>query len=298
MDENLLVRQQLERDLRFAIEHGQFQLHYQPLVSCQTGALKGFEALLRWYHPERGLISPLEFIPLAEETGLIVKIGQWVFETACAEAAGWQEPHWVAVNVSPIQFRQLELLSVVSNTLARTGLPASRLEIEITESVLMDDFKRAREVLSALHGLGVRLALDDFGTGYSSLSYLHAFKFDKLKIDRSFITRLGEAEDAAIIVRTIVGLAHSLGLLIAAEGVETTEQFGLLRDFLCDQAQGYLLGRPMPVAVSSEMMRARAEALFTDSCDMAARSNPDHTHHPWSGPRPQAVAIPMPPPPP
>ncbi len=247
MNEQLQARRQLERDLRRAIEREQFQLYYQPLVSCASGGIEGYEALLRWNHPERGLVSPLDFISLAEETGLIVEIGQWVFETACETAAGWTEPHMVAVNVSPMQFRQSDLPEMVAAVLARTGLPASRLEIEITEGVLIEDASRAIAVLSALRSIGVRIALDDFGTGYSSLSYLHAFKFDKLKIDRSFIMRLGDGEDATIIVRTIIALAHNLGLSIVAEGVETPFQLALIQDLMCDQVQGYLLGRPAPM---------------------------------------------------
>ncbi|MDB5402558.1 MAG: domain S-box-containing protein/diguanylate cyclase protein [Rhodopila sp.] len=265
MDEHLQARRQLERDLRRAIERRQLLLHYQPLVSCVTGKVEGFEALIRWNHPERGLVAPNDFIPLAEETGLIVEIGQWVLETACEAAARWDEPQWVAVNVSPVQFRQSDLPSIVSAILARTGLPASRLEIEMTESVLMEDSKRAAGILSALREQGVRLALDDFGTGYSSLSYLHAFKFDKLKIDRSFIARLGEAEDATIIVRTIIGLAHNLGLSIVAEGVETPQQLELIRDLMCDQVQGYLLGRPKPMDSSIERVTSGARALDSDS---------------------------------
>jgi diguanylate cyclase len=192
MDEHLQVRQKLQQDMQWALERNQLVLHYQPLVSCVTGEVEGFEALVRWNHPERGLVPPLEFIPLAEETGLIVKIGQWVLESACATAAEWKEPRSIAVNVSPVQFRQTDLAGTISGILNRTGLPPSRLEIEITEGVLMEDPNRAAEVLSALRTLGVRIALDDFGTGYSSLSYLHTFKFDKIKIDKSFVDRLGE----------------------------------------------------------------------------------------------------------
>ena len=258
MDEHSLARQRLERDLRHAIERGEMEMYYQPLVSCGSGEVLGFEALLRWHHPELGLVSPQAFIPLAEKTGLIAKLGQWALETACEAAAEWTQPHWVAVNISPVQFRQSDLPRLVADTLARTGLAASRLEIEITEGVLMDDAKRAADVLAMLHAQGVRIALDDFGTGYSSLSYLHAFKFDKLKIDRSFIMRLGEAEDATIIVRAIIGLAHSLGLLVVAEGVETPQQLAAVRELMCDQVQGYLLGRPMRMDGSTELMAARA----------------------------------------
>jgi len=273
MDEHLQARQKLQQDLRHAIERDQLLLHYQPLVNCATGEVDGFEALARWNHPERGTVPPMEFIPLAEETGLIVKIGQWVLETACATAAGWTESRWVAVNVSPVQFRQSDLAGVVSGILARTGLPANRLEIEITEGVLMEDAKRAGDVLAALRKLGVRIALDDFGTGYSSLSYLHAFKFDKITIDKSFVARLGDAEDAAIIVRTIIGLAQSLGLLIVAEGVETAQQLDIIRDFMCTQVQGYLLGRPQADG-STDLVAARAKTLLSGGTRLGNRSEP------------------------
>ena len=244
MDEVLHARRHLEQDLRHAVERGELRLAYQPVLNCKTGLLEGFEALLRWQHPKRGLIPPAEFIPLAEETGLIIKIGQWVLETACAEAAGWPDNPWIAVNVSPVQFRRGEFCTVVSSALARCGLAPERLEIEITEGIFIEDRKRALEVLEGLRNLGVRVALDDFGTGYSSLSYLRSFSFDKIKIDKSFIKGLGQSADAAIIVRTIVGLAHNLGLSITAEGVETFQQLVLVREQMCDHVQGYLLGRP------------------------------------------------------
>ena len=263
MDEQLQARQQLEHDLRYAIDRGQLLLHYQPLVSSRTGDVEGFEALLRWQHPERGMIPPLDFISLAEETGLIAKIGQWVLETACEAAAGWTESRRVAVNISPAQFRSGDLVEIISGVLARTGLAADRLEIEVTEGILMEAPKQAANVLSALRTLGVRIAMDDFGTGYSSLSYLHAFKFDKLKIDRSFVMRLGEAEDATVIITAIIGLAHQLGLSVVAEGVETVQQLNALRDLLCDQIQGYLTGRPMQMADGpTELMTARARMSF------------------------------------
>ncbi|HEY3849120.1 MAG TPA: EAL domain-containing protein [Acetobacteraceae bacterium] len=274
MDEHLQVRRKLEQDLRHALERGQLQVHYQPLVTCATGEVEGFEALLRWQHPEHGLVPPLDFITLAEETGLITKIGQWVLETACHTAAGWQAPRWVAVNVSPVQFRQLDLPEVVADILARSGLPPERLEIELTESVLIEDSKRAADVLAALRKLGVRVALDDFGTGYSSLSYLHGLKFDKLKIDRSFIAQLGEDEGSTVIVRTIIGLAHSLGLSIAAEGVETHQQLAIVRDLMCDQVQGYLLGRPMAMEGTTELVTARARSQAAAGAKVAARIEP------------------------
>jgi diguanylate cyclase len=262
MNERLLTRRNLENDLRHAVERDQLMLHYQPLVSCATGEVEGFEALLRWNHPERGLISPADFIPLAEETGLIVPIGEWALETACRTAMRWKEGQWVAVNVSPVQFQQSDLPNVVASALARTGLPASRLEIEITESVFMEPVTRAAGILAKLRDLGVRIALDDFGTGYSSLSYLHTYRFDKLKIDRSFIDRLGQDDNASTIVRTIIGLAHDLGLAIVAEGVETARQLGIVQEFRCDLVQGYLLGRPMRMDMPDELTAARAKQLL------------------------------------
>jgi diguanylate cyclase (GGDEF)-like protein/PAS domain S-box-containing protein len=261
LDEHSRARQRLERDLRHAVELEQMQLHYQPIVSCVTGDVVGFEALLRWNHPELGMVLPLDFIPLAERIGVIGNLGQWVIEAACKAAAGWKDPHWVAVNVSPIQFRVSDLHRIVCDALERTGLPADRLELEITEGTLMEDPKRA-DTMSLLREQGVRIALDDFGTGYSALGYLQKFRFDKLKIDRSFIARLGEADDATIIVRTIVGLAHNLGLSVTAEGVETPEQLALVRQLMCEEAQGFLLGRPLPNGAPSQLPSARVRHKF------------------------------------
>jgi diguanylate cyclase len=263
MDEHLQIRRKLEQDLRHALERNQLQVHYQPVVSCATGEVEGFEALLRWHHPELGLVPPLEFIPLAEEIGVIAQIGQWVLETACRAAAGWPAPCWVAVNVSPVQFRQLDLPDIIADILVRSGLPAHRLEIELTEGVLIEDSRRAADILAALRKQGVRVALDDFGTGYSSLSYLHALKLDKLKIDRSFIARLGENDGSTVIVRSIISLAHSLGLSIVAEGVENPRQLAIVRDLMCDQVQGYLLGRPMATEGPVELVAARARNLLS-----------------------------------
>jgi diguanylate cyclase (GGDEF)-like protein/PAS domain S-box-containing protein len=275
MDEHVRVRQQLEHDLRLGVEREEFCLHYQPLVHCQTGDVEGFEALLRWRHPQRGLVSPLEFIGLAEETGLILAIGQWVLETACEAATRWIEPHWVAVNISPVQFLKTDLPAVISAVLARTGLAANRLELEITEGILLKDPRQAADVLIALRRLGVRIAMDDFGTGYSSLSYLNEFQFDKLKIDRSFVTRLGEAENSTMIVRAIIGLAHNLGLLVAAEGVETTTQLRMLRDLNCDQIQGYLLGRPIQMDHPADLVTTRARMLIAGSAAAATTVKAD-----------------------
>ena len=246
MDEDLQARRSLERDLRGAIDESALELHYQPLVCCKTGAVIGYEALLRWQHPARGSVSPSLFIPVAEETGLILKLGQWVLETACHDAAGWVEPAVVAVNLSPLQFRQADLAETIMATLAWSGLPPSRLEIEITEGILMDDPARAVETLTALRDAGVRVSLDDFGTGYSSLSYLRQFPLDKIKIDKSFILNMESDQQSASIVKALVCLAHTLDLTVTAEGVETAEQLGALKQHLCDHVQGFLLGRPSP----------------------------------------------------
>ncbi len=264
IDEALHARRQLDQDLRRAVDRNEFELVYQPIVSCASGEVEGFEALLRWHHPTRGVIPPSEFIPLAEETGLIVRIGQWVVDTACAMALTWTGSQWVAVNVSPVQFRQGDLCQTVAAALARTGLPADRLEVEITEGIFIDGSQRAVGVLSGLRRLGVRIALDDFGTGYSSLSYLRSFPFDKLKIDKSFIKGLGHSADSMMIVRTIIGLARNLGLTIVAEGVETDQQLRLVQEQMCDQAQGYLLGRParMPDDNGGRSMSPHAGVLM------------------------------------
>ena len=246
MDEDLQARRSIERDLRMAIDQGCLELHYQPLVCCKTGTPEGYEALLRWQHPVRGAVPPSVFVPLAEETGLILRLGQWVLETACRDAAGWVEPVMVAVNLSPLQFRQPDLATTVLSTLRWAGLDPSRLEIEITEGILMDDPARAVETLTALRDAGVRVSLDDFGTGYSSLSYLREFPLDKIKIDKSFILDMASDSQSASIVEALVSLAHTLDLTVTAEGVETAEQLAALQRHLCDQVQGFLLGRPSP----------------------------------------------------
>jgi diguanylate cyclase (GGDEF)-like protein/PAS domain S-box-containing protein len=246
MDERLQQRRMMEQELRLAMLREEFSLHYQPLFDGASLAIEGFEALLRWQHPERGRISPGEFVPVAEESGLIAPLGRWVLQTACAEAASWPVPWRVAVNLSPAQFKQRDLPQTVGQILRETGLAPSRLELEITEGILIDDSARALVILGELKALGVRIALDDFGTGYSSLSYLRRFPFDKLKIDASFVRALGEGGEAEAIVRAIMALGRSLGLCVTAEGVETEDQLARLRAEDCDQVQGFLLGRPMP----------------------------------------------------
>ncbi|WP_243953200.1 EAL domain-containing protein [Methylobacterium sp. J-067] len=238
-------RSQLGLDMKEAIRHGDFRLVYQPVVDTATGAVKSFEALMRWRHPQRGEISPGEFIPLAEENGLIVPLGKWALEEACREAMHWPCRIRIGVNVSPVQLRQHGLEATVLSALAVSGLPANRLKLEVTESVLMED---AEEVIARLHrlrALGVRIALDDFGTGYSSLSYLRRFPFDKIKIDRAFIRDIADP-DAAAIVRAVVGIGERLGMGIVAEGVETAEQLELVRREGCGEVQGFLFSRPLP----------------------------------------------------
>jgi EAL domain-containing protein (putative c-di-GMP-specific phosphodiesterase class I) len=211
------------------------------------GAVIGFEALLRWRHPTRGLVPPGDFIPAAEENGLIVAIGEWTLREACREAASWQNPLQIAVNLSPVQFRYGDLPGLVHRVLLETGLNPDRLELEITEGALIGDFSRAVSILRRLKALGVRIAMDDFGTGYSSLSYLQAFPFDKIKIDRSFIGNLSDNPQSATIVRAVIGLARGLDLPVVAEGVETHDQLAFLTKESCDEVQGFLIGRPRPI---------------------------------------------------
>jgi diguanylate cyclase (GGDEF)-like protein len=248
MDARAQARRQLELDLRGAIEREEFELYYQPLVSVEQREITQFEALIRWRHPQRGLVPPNDFIPLAEEIGLIVPIGAWALRTACREAAGWPERVSVAVNLSATQFVRANVVEQVTQALDESGLAAHRLEVEITEATLLTDSQRTLETLHALRKLGVRIAMDDFGTGYSSLSYLRSFPFDKLKIDQSFIRDLGEAGDSAAIVRAIAGMGQSLGIRTTAEGVETEEQMRQLVSDGCDELQGYFFSRPCPAS--------------------------------------------------
>jgi diguanylate cyclase (GGDEF)-like protein len=246
MDAQMQERRKLELDLRKALLADEFELYYQPLIETASGEVSGFEALIRWNHPERGLVSPEAFIPVAEEIGLLVPIGDWVLKEACREAATWPGKLTVAVNLSAVQFRnQMLALSVVS-ALGQSGLAASRLELEITESVLLQNDRAVLDALHQFRDLGVHICMDDFGTGYSSLSYLRSFPFDKIKIDRSFVRELGKGSDAVAIVRAVLDLGSSLGMITTAEGVETEEQLEILRAEGCMQLQGYLFSRPVP----------------------------------------------------
>jgi diguanylate cyclase (GGDEF)-like protein len=262
MDARAQARRILELDLRAALHRQEFEVYYQPIRDVASDQVVAFEALVRWNHSLRGMISPVNFIPLAEETGLIVQLGDWVLRQACTDAAGWPQDVDVAVNLSPVQFKNPNLVSQVKAALQASGLPAHRLELEITESVLLQNSAATLAVLHELRGFGVRISLDDFGTGYSSLSYLRSFPFDKIKIDRSFVSELATRDDSMAIVRAVTGLGKSLGIVTTAEGVETEAQFELLRREGCTQAQGYLFSQPRPAAeVNAMLSRPRARIV-------------------------------------
>jgi diguanylate cyclase (GGDEF)-like protein/PAS domain S-box-containing protein len=248
MDARMQARRRLEIDLRKAIANGEFELFYQPLVDMKTEYVTGFEALIRWHHPERGMVPPLEFINVAEDTGLIVPIGNWVLRQACAEAATWPSDVKIAVNLSPIQFKNKGVLPSVISALVASGLSPNRLELEITESVLLQDSDATLAILHELRRLGIRISMDDFGTGYSSLSYIRKFPFDKIKIDQSFIFAMSDYNDSLAIVRAVIAMGSSLGIATTAEGVETLEQFKQLKLEGCTEVQGYLFSPPRPAA--------------------------------------------------
>ncbi|HLO19119.1 MAG TPA: EAL domain-containing protein, partial [Sphingomicrobium sp.] len=248
-------RRQLESDLRMAVERGEFELHYQPLFDLEHNRICSFEALIRWNHPKRGLVAPADFIPVAEDTGLIVPIGAWVIREACAQAARWPGHIRVAVNVSPVQFHRGALHETILRALAVTGLAPDRLEVEITESIFLEGSETTLRLLHALRSVGVRVALDDFGTGYSSLSYLQSFPFDKLKIDRSFIHNLLTRQGASAIVHAITELANALGIETTAEGVEETAQLMELRAHGCSSVQGFLFSEPMTLEDVERLFR-------------------------------------------
>ena len=263
MDKQLRERRALQQDLRLALSRDELDLHYQPQAHID-GEITGFEALVRWHHPRFGLVAPSTFIPLAEESGIIVELGEWILRKACSEAASWPNPLRIAINLSPVQFQRGDLAKLVHEVLLDTGLSPSRLELEITEGVLIGDFTTAVSILRRLKNLGVRIAMDDFGTGYSSLSYLQAFPFDKIKIDQAFVANLAHSQQAVTIIRAVIALGRGLDLPVVAEGVETEEQRAFLAGEHCSEIQGYLVGRPKPIAdyavvVGREAGAARAK---------------------------------------
>ena len=265
MHSRAVARLRLENDLRRAIEREEFRVAYQPIIDLETGRLVGFEALARWKHPERGIISPAEFIPLAEETGLIVQVGLQVLEESCRQMREWQlaSPSdaglTVSVNLSAKQLAQPDLVEQIKQVLHRTGLDPRRLKLEITESVVMENADKATHLLNRLRELGVRLSIDDFGTGYSSLSYLHQLPVDTLKIDRSFVARMGEKDENLEIVRTIITLAGNVGMSVIAEGVETERQKAQLKRLGCQFAQGYLFSPPVDAEAAALLLPGEAQ---------------------------------------
>jgi diguanylate cyclase (GGDEF)-like protein len=261
MSERAQARRVLELDLRRAVMRQEFEVHYQPQVHSRSGEFNGAEALIRWRHPERGLVSPAEFIPLAEEIGLIGAIGEWVLRTACAEAATWPGHLSLAVNLSPMQFRDARLAANVAAILAETGFPPLRLELELTENALLQDDGMTYKILHDLRALGVRISMDDFGTGYSSLSYLRRFPFDKIKIDQSFIRQIPGDRDSMAIVQAISSLGTKLGMTVTVEGVETQEQRSFSINEGCDQLQGYLFSKPVPAEAVRALFADKAIAL-------------------------------------
>ena len=254
----------IESDLREAIDRQHLLLHYQPLVCLKTMKLAGFEALIRWQHPTRGTIFPGDFIPVAEDTGLIIPIGQWVLEVACQQAQRWREqfpefPPFISVNLSGRQFSQLDLVQQIDRILTETGLERSALKLELTESVVMDDVEASIDILLQLKALQLKLGIDDFGTGYSSLSYLHRFPIDTLKVDRSFVMEMETPGGTAELVKTIIALGHNLGMNVVAEGIEEDSQAQKLQALQCEYGQGYLFAKPLPTE--------EAEALLANPID-------------------------------
>jgi EAL domain-containing protein (putative c-di-GMP-specific phosphodiesterase class I) len=249
----------LETALRRALERGQFALHYQPKVDLATQQITGVEALLRWTHPDLGVLQPMQFIPLAEETGLIVPIGRWVLKEACAQNMAWQRrglrPVSMAVNLSPRQFVDEHLLQDIDDALASCGMPATLLQLEVTESMVMQNVPRAIKLLDAIQSRGIRLAIDDFGTGYSSMSLMKQFPIDTIKIDRSFVRDLPDDSEDQAIAQAIIGMGKALGMTVIAEGVETAEQEAFLRDHACDEMQGFLFSKPVPPEQLADLLR-------------------------------------------
>ncbi len=258
MTSELHGRQQIETDLREALDRGELELHYQPIVSLQDDSVTGFEALARWRHPTRGFVPPVEFIPVAEDTGMITRLGEWALTEACGRIARLPGRVNLAVNISPVQFAAPDLVAVVERALASSGLPAERLELEITERLLVDNSERIVSILRRLRQIGIRIALDDFGTGYSALSYLRKFPLDRIKIDRSFVTDMAARSDQLAIIQAVLSIARALGMSVTAEGVETAIQKDFLKALGCDSAQGYLFGKPIPFEEVAEILATQA----------------------------------------
>jgi len=254
MDARAQARRLLMLDMRAALLRGEFEVYYQPIYDLEADRIICFEALVRWNHPLRGITLPADFIPLAEETGLIVPIGDWVLRKACMDAVSWSQDVCVAVNLSPAQFKNRNLVPSVIAALSASALAANRLELEITESVLLQDSEATLAALHKLREFGIRISMDDFGTGYSSLSYLRSFPFDKIKIDQSFVHELASRGDSMAIIRAVTGLGKNLGIATTAEGVETNEQLALLRAEGCTEVQGYLFSKPRPAADVEDML--------------------------------------------
>jgi diguanylate cyclase (GGDEF)-like protein len=257
-------RRLLEHDLRGALVSQQLSLVYQPQVDLESGEVSGFEALVRWTHPERGAVPPSTFIPIAEETGLILQLGKWVMRTACIQAASWTAPLMIAVNVSAVQLHAPNFVAFIERLLAETGLAPERLEIEITETAMIRNMNRALANLRQIKALGVKVAMDDFGTGYSSLSNLRAFPFDRIKVDQSFIRSVHDNDQSAAIVRAVLGLGKGLNLPILAEGVERLEELDFLRGEICDAAQGYWFSRPEDISAFEDVVRGSRKTIAPD----------------------------------
>jgi diguanylate cyclase (GGDEF)-like protein len=262
MNSRIIERRRLESDLRFAIKHGELRLHFQPRYRLADRKMVGAEALVRWQHPERGLIPPDTFVGIAEESGLIVALSDWVLEAACREAVRWPESLFVSINLSPVEFKRGYLVERVCDVLSASAINPSRVELEITESVMLENADGALEIMHGLKSLGVRIAMDDFGTGYSSLSYLRTFPFDGLKVDRSFVNRLQDSADDKAIIQAIVDLGRALSLTVTAEGIETAEHLALLQAVRCDEGQGYFLSRPIS-AEAFEVLVAKYSVALT-----------------------------------
>jgi EAL domain-containing protein (putative c-di-GMP-specific phosphodiesterase class I) len=260
MDAQMQARRAMEYDMRRGLTAGEFELHYQPVLNLESNEITGFEALARWRHPKNGLVPPGTFIPLAENVGSIVALGEWVVRNACATAATWPKHLTVAVNLSPVQLRSPALGQVIIGALNASGLAPGRLELEITETVLLGDNEATLSVLSRLRDLGIRISMDDFGTGYSSLSYLQNFHVDKIKIDRSFVTGIANDTGSLNIVRAVTAMAKGLGMTTTAEGVETAEQLEIVRSEGCTEVQGFLFGQPVKAD--------EIEALLSDGCGL------------------------------